>query len=71
MKYHTRLTYLIITSLLFASLSGCSQNKPKQSSEDILTQNVVDKDKLQITVLVKPAFFINSYEKVIEKKFPK
>ncbi|MEG2909813.1 MAG: hypothetical protein RR945_11360, partial [Erysipelotrichaceae bacterium] len=71
MKYHTRLTYLIITSLLVASLSGCAQNEPKQSSEDILTQNVVDKDKLQITVLVKPAFFINSYEKIIEKKFPK
>ncbi|MEG0694629.1 MAG: extracellular solute-binding protein [Erysipelotrichaceae bacterium] len=71
MKYQKKATYLILTSLLVASISGCSQTKVKETSEDILTQNVVDKDKMQITVLVKPAFFINSYEKVIEKKFPK
>ncbi|MEF9962082.1 MAG: extracellular solute-binding protein [Erysipelotrichaceae bacterium] len=71
MKFKAKATYLILTSLLLASISGCSQTKIKETSEDILTQNVVDKDKMQITVLVKPAFFINSYEKVIEKKFPK
>ncbi|MEG0423023.1 MAG: hypothetical protein RR524_00600, partial [Erysipelotrichaceae bacterium] len=64
MKYQKKATYLILTSLLVASISGCSQTKVKETSEDILTQNVVDKDKMQITVLVKPAFFINSYEKV-------
>lgn len=61
---------LILASLLLISTIGCSSN-PQQVShqKDILTQKKSE-GKLQITVLVKHAFSINSFEKAVEEKFP-
>lgn len=60
-----------ILLLLFAALglSGCFSTATKKT-EDILTLKETEKGRTQISVLVKYAFPINSFEKIVEEKFP-
>ena len=55
--------------LAICSLAGC-QEKPKIEQTDIITQKESSDDKIPITILVKYAFSINTFEKEAEEKFP-
>lgn len=64
-------TLVIWVLVLLIVLCGCSGNTGKSlEGKDILTQKVVEKDKIPVTVLVKYAFSIKTFEKEVEKKFP-
>lgn len=63
---------LIILTVLAGTiffLSSCTQ-KPLLEPSDILTQKPTSSEKIPITILVKYAFSINSFEEAVEKKFP-
>lgn len=62
---------LILICLTFSivALSAC-QSKAQAQVVDVLTQKTTASGKTQITVLVKYAFTINNFEKIIEEKFP-
>lgn len=59
------LPWLLLAALLL-NLTGCSGKAPA----DIMTQTVLSPDKIPVTVLVKYAFTINTFEKAAEEKFP-
>lgn len=50
-------------------ITGCSST-PVHKSEDILSQKITEDGRTQISVLVKYAFSINNFEKIVEEKFP-
>ncbi|MEG0750924.1 MAG: extracellular solute-binding protein [Oscillospiraceae bacterium] len=58
-----------MTAVLFLALVSCSGSSEVDKTE-IITQTVIPKDKIPITVLVKYAFSINSFEKIAEKELP-
>ena len=59
---------LFISSLCLSCLVGCS---PKNDmGEDILSMKKTPDDKMKITILVKHAFSILNFEKIIEETFP-
>ncbi|MEG0507905.1 MAG: extracellular solute-binding protein [Eubacterium sp.] len=68
-KIFYRLGLMAIVMLLVLGLGACS-NVNKKASDDIITQTVLSKDKIPVTVLVKNAFSINAFEKAVEEKFP-
>lgn len=50
---------------------GCQNNgKSEITTDDVITQKVIETGKIPITVLVKYAFSINNFEKIVEEKFP-
>ncbi|MEG2597283.1 MAG: multiple sugar-binding protein, partial [Oscillospiraceae bacterium] len=57
-----------MAATLLLGLTSCS-GKPVVL-DDILSQKPISASKIPITVLVKSAFSIASFEKEIEKKFP-
>lgn len=59
---------VLITALLFALALYIPTTSPIQT--DILSQKKANPDKTQLTILVKYAFTINSFEKAVEEKFP-
>lgn len=59
----------ILAVTLLVGFTACT-GKIKPPQEDVLTQTVLSKDKIIITVLVKYAFSINTFEKQVEEKFP-
>lgn len=63
MKKIVNYIFLCVLLLIFIS---CGQ----KDSIDILTQKPISPDKIPITVLVKNAFSINTFEKEAEKVFP-
>ena len=66
-KYFYKMIICCLCLTLVLVLSGC-QNTTTQN--DILTQKATASGKTQITILVKYAFSINTFEKAIEEKFP-
>lgn len=58
---------MMVVAMLTTGLVSCSQKVNTQT--EILTQKVLSPDKIPITVLVKNAFTINTFEKEVEKKF--
>lgn len=59
----------VLCVLFIWGLGACgAKNKP--AATDILTQRKPEAGRTQITVLVKYAFTINSFEKAVEEKFP-
>ena len=58
---------LLLVPLL--TLSACEQQETRQP-DDVLTQKDIAAGRTPITVLVKYAFSINAFEKVVEAKFP-
>lgn len=69
MKKHLRkcLAFLVAGTLAL-SLTSCTGEA--SDAGDIITQKAAQTGRTQITVLVKYAFTINSFEKTIEEKFP-
>lgn len=67
-KYCKQLVALMV-SLLFL-LVACSPTDSSDVSEDILTQVTTPSGKTPVTILVKYAFSINTFEKAVEEKFP-
>lgn len=60
---------ILSLTLALGLLSGCTEKK-NTVQQDILTQKVTEDNRTKITVLVKYAFEINSFEKAVESKFP-
>lgn len=63
-----RVFLCLLLLLSLAGLSSCTNSA--SVSDEILTQKAVSKDKIQVTVLVKYAFSIDTFEKAAEEKFP-
>lgn len=60
-----------ITAALSVSLTACAPRPADaEQAEDILTQTVIPEGKTPVTILVKYAFTINTFEKAVEEKFP-
>lgn len=64
----TKMLLAVLPVVLLVSLTGCKNDA--STEQDILTQKVIKPDRIPITVLVKYAFAINNFEKVVEEKFP-
>lgn len=60
------LFFVTLTSLLTSSCGLRSSDVQK----NVISQKKADKDKTQLTVLVKYAFSINAFEEAAEEKFP-
>lgn len=65
MRKRIYLCFLLLLSL--AGLVSCG--KKTLVPDEVLTQKVSSKDKIQVTVLVKYAFTIDIFEKAVEEKF--
>lgn len=52
-------------------LSGCgSISSSNNQDDDVVTLKKTNEERTQITVLVKYAFGVNNFEKIVEEKFP-
>ena len=65
------LALLVCLVVALTAVYGCTLgNQSKLSTKDIVTQKKISKNRVPITVLVKYAFSINEFEKIVEEKFP-
>ncbi|MEG1781142.1 MAG: extracellular solute-binding protein [Clostridium sp.] len=59
---------------LFVALAGCTPTQTETSKitapVDILSQKVSDPNRIPVTVLIKSAFNVDSFEKEVEQVFP-
>ncbi|MEG1271196.1 MAG: extracellular solute-binding protein [Ruthenibacterium sp.] len=69
MQKSIRLFAVAFSMLLMLNLISCSQTN-SHTLADILTQTVPEKGRIPVTVLVKNAFTINTFEKAAEQAFP-
>lgn len=60
---------LLFCLLLILSLGACTSSDSSEE-RDILSQKPASKDKIPVTVLVKYAFSIDTFEREAERKFP-
>ncbi|MEG1458273.1 MAG: extracellular solute-binding protein [Acetivibrio sp.] len=66
-----KLRYIILVPiLLLALLMAYSGKDTSIFRQDIFTQKVIPPEKTPITILVKYAFGIHTFEKVLEERFP-
>ncbi|MEG2145063.1 MAG: extracellular solute-binding protein [Lachnospiraceae bacterium] len=66
-----RFILFTLALLLVSTCVGCSQKTTsKNDTKDVLTQTVIAPDKIPVTILVKNAFAIQTFEKAAEKEFP-
>ncbi|MEG0035594.1 MAG: extracellular solute-binding protein [Oscillospiraceae bacterium] len=63
-----RLLSLLVSAGLLCSLASCAASSAAPT--DILTQKEIPAGKTPLTILVKNAFSINTFEKAVEEKFP-
>lgn len=68
LKKYKRFYAVCIIIALAMGLAACTE-KPA-AVDDILTQKVLDTNKIPVTILVKYAFSINAFEKEAERRFP-
>lgn len=70
-KKHAKVILGLSLSLL-AVLTACTPQSPgvEPVEQDILTQKVIPQEKTPVTILVKYAFSIHTFEKAVEEKFP-
>lgn len=69
-KYFRYILGISIPFALSASLTACEPEPVKMEPvEDIFTQTVIPEGKTPVTILVKYAFSINTFEKAVEEKF--
>ncbi|MEG1869852.1 MAG: ABC transporter substrate-binding protein, partial [Oscillospiraceae bacterium] len=70
-KYTRILAVLLILTILLTNFTACVNKQGYSTPQpDVLTQKVIEKDKIPVTVLVKYAFSINAFEVAVENKFP-
>lgn len=70
-KTRKALAGLLCLCLVFSCLSGCGKNQAGSGAgDDILSQKTTPKGRTPITVLVKYAFIIDTFEAAVEEKFP-
>lgn len=69
MTKYRRFCGLLLAISLTLGLTSC-KSESNTGLEDILTQTVLTGEKIPITILVKYAFSINTFEKAAEEKFP-
>ncbi|MEG2842025.1 MAG: hypothetical protein RR900_00945 [Ruthenibacterium sp.] len=69
MQKSIRLFAVAFSMVLMLNLISCSQTN-SHTLADILTQTVPEKGRIPVTVLVKNAFTINTFEKAAEQAFP-
>ncbi len=60
----------LVTLLALAPLISCSTSPAQQYSKEVVTQKPTEPGRQRISVLVKFAFSINEFEKIVEEKFP-
>ncbi|MEG2633293.1 MAG: multiple sugar-binding protein, partial [Oscillospiraceae bacterium] len=61
----------LLSAMLLVFLTACAPSSEEFAhSDDILTQTVIPQGKEPITILVKYAFSIDTFEKAVEEKFP-
>ncbi|MEG0594976.1 MAG: extracellular solute-binding protein, partial [Christensenella sp.] len=60
----------LLSAALLLLLTACAPKNESAVSEDILTQTVIPQGKTPVTILVKYAFSINTFEEAAEAKFP-
>ena len=60
----------IIFCLFLLALSSACERPDSAEPVDVLTQSPPSKDRIPVTVLVKNAFSINAFERMVEEKFP-
>ncbi|MEG1990784.1 MAG: hypothetical protein RR351_01735, partial [Christensenella sp.] len=53
----------LLSAVLLLFLTSCAPKNESAVSEDILTQTVIPQGKIPVTILVKYAFSINTFEK--------
>lgn len=70
-KYSKQIICAFLALCLAAAcaFSGCASSA-KPNGSDILTQKPIEKGRKPVTVLVKYAFTINTFEAMVEEKFP-
>lgn len=61
---------IIFCLFLLALVLGPVNGRTARSPVDVLTQSPPSKDRIPVTVLVKNAFSINAFERMVEEKFP-
>lgn len=64
------LTLPIAAALIILTACGSQSAKAPDPGQDVLTQKVTAEGKIPITVLVKYAFSINTFERAVEEHFP-
>lgn len=65
------LMLLVACLVAIVVIYGCTPGKQYTlSTTDIITQKKISKGRTPITVLVKYAFSINEFERIVEEKFP-
>ena len=71
MKLKMRQNRIVLVSCLclFLTISGCVSSTTQVREKDVLTLKKSDDERIKITVLVKYAFTINNFEKIVEEKF--
>ncbi|MEG0570832.1 MAG: extracellular solute-binding protein [Oscillospiraceae bacterium] len=65
-----RIMLIFMVMIMSISLVSCDNFKKQYNTKEIITQKQLSKDKTDITVLVKNAFTINTFERAVEQKFP-
>lgn len=69
--YFRLFTISLLLAGLFTCLTACSGVLGATDvQEDILTQGIIPPDKIPVTLLVKYAFSVNTFEKAAEERFP-
>lgn len=63
-----KLMFVFSIFLLVITFTACGEKKTEVN--DIITQKETEEGRTQITVLVKYAFSIDTFEKAVEEKFP-
>ncbi len=65
-----RMGAFVLAAALLFGLVGCAGQGGKDAQKDILSQKEPLEGRIPVTVLVKYAFSINSFEQMVEEKFP-
>lgn len=65
-----RVQALLCCFLLFGHLVACDKTEDSLNANEVLTQKVREPGRTPVTVLVKYAFSIHAFEKVVEERFP-
>lgn len=60
----------VLLAVLLGLMTACTNRSTVQSQKDVLTQKEIPDGRTPVTVLVKNAFTIHTFERAVEEKFP-